>query len=254
METSLLSKSIFGLNNQVKMDIKFDMSGGSPILDFVVSENDTKINLHFYDNYSQSAGFAAGLKELTLGKTPMINRRFVYACWITVNQISITGISVNCCQKCRDKDHAMISALCGHVAGVSTSSEGFEAQFSNAEDKATFRSSLFSNPQVRSAVNKLATQCVTEVRATGAVEASFKISAPPIVCTAAENDGLASLDTQIAADQKSLLGVKDEINQLQSQRPLFQFKECAAYADNSESAAKSLEDLAGEGRTGGAGR
>ena len=70
METSLVSKSIFGLNNQVKMDIKFDMSGGSPILDFVVSEDDTKINLHFYDNYSQSAGFAAGLKELTLGKTP----------------------------------------------------------------------------------------------------------------------------------------------------------------------------------------
>ena len=26
----------------------------------------------------------------------------------------------------------MISALCGHVAGVSTSSEGFEAQFTNA--------------------------------------------------------------------------------------------------------------------------
>ena len=48
LETSLVSKSIFGLNNQVKMDIKFDMSGGSPILDFVVSENDTKINLHFY--------------------------------------------------------------------------------------------------------------------------------------------------------------------------------------------------------------
>ena len=70
LETSLLSKSIFGLNNQVKMDIKFDMSGGSPILDFIVSEDDTKINLHFFDNYSQSAGFAAGLKELTLGKTP----------------------------------------------------------------------------------------------------------------------------------------------------------------------------------------
>ena len=49
LETSLVSKSIFGLSNQVKMDIKFDMSGGSPILDFVVSEDDTKINLHFFD-------------------------------------------------------------------------------------------------------------------------------------------------------------------------------------------------------------
>ncbi|MDB2323888.1 hypothetical protein N9V38_04290, partial [Planktomarina temperata] len=54
LETSLVSKSIFGLSNQVKMDIIFDMSGGSPILDLVVSEDDTKINLHFFDNYSQS--------------------------------------------------------------------------------------------------------------------------------------------------------------------------------------------------------
>jgi peptidoglycan hydrolase-like protein with peptidoglycan-binding domain len=243
LETSLMSKSIFGLNNQVKMDIKFDMSGGSPILDFIVSENDTKINLHFYDNYSQSAGFAAGLKELTLGKTPNDQPAFRIRMLDNGKSNIDNGGFRKLLSKMPSKDHSMISALCGQVAGISTSSEGFEAQFSKPEHKASFRSSLFSNPQVRSAVNKLATQCVTEVRATGAVEASFKMTAPPIVCTAAENDGLASLDTQIAADQKSLLGVKDEINQLQSQRPLFQFKECAAYADNSERAGKSLEIL-----------
>ena len=61
LETSLVSKSIFGLNNQVKMDIKFDMSGGSPILDFVVSEDDTKINLTFLRSImSQSAWFCCG--------------------------------------------------------------------------------------------------------------------------------------------------------------------------------------------------
>jgi uncharacterized protein YoxC len=243
LETSLVSKSIFGLSNQVKMDIKFDMSGGSPILDFVVSENDTKINLHFYDNYSQSAGFAAGLKELTLGKTPNDQPAFRIRMLDSGKSNIDSGDFRKLLSKMPSKDHAMISALCGHVAGVVTSAEGFEAQFSNAEDKATFRSSLFSNPQVRSAVNKLATQCVTEVRATGAVEASFKMTVPPIVCTAAENDGLASLDKQIAADQESLLGVKDEINQLQSQRPLFQFNECGAYAENSESAGKSLETV-----------
>ena len=243
LETSLVSKSIFGLSNQVKMDIKFDMSGGSPILDFVVSENDTKINLHFYDNYSQSAGFAAGLKELTLGKTPNDQPAFRIRMLDSGKSNIDSGDFRKLLSKMPSKDHAMISALCGHVAGVVTSAEGFEAQFSNAEDKATFRSSLFSNPQVRSAVNKLATQCVTEVRATGAVEASFEMTVPPIVCTAAENDGLASLDKQIAADQESLLGVKDEINQLQSQRPLFQFNECGAYAENSESAGKSLETV-----------
>ena len=243
LETSLVSKSIFGLSNQVKMDIIFDMSGGSPILDLVVSEDDTKINLHFFDNYSQSAGFAAGLKELTLGKTPNDQSAFRIRMLDNGKSNIDNGDFRKLLSKMPSKDQAMIAALCGHVAGVSTSSEGFEAQFLNAEDKATFRSSLFSNPQVRSAVNKLATQCVAEVRATGAVEASFKMSVPPIVCTAAENDGLASLDTQIEADQKSLLKVKDEINQLQSQRPLFQFKECAAYADNAESAAKRREIL-----------
>ena len=243
LETSLMSKSIFGLNNQVKMDIKFDMSGGSPILDLIVSENDTKINLHFYDNYSQSAGFAAGLKELTLGKTPNDQPAFRVRMLDSGKSNIDNGDFRKLLSKMPSKDHAMISALCGHVAGISTSSEGFEAQFTKPEDKASFRSSLFSNPQVRSAVNKLAAQCVTEVRTTGAIEASFKISAPPIVCTAAENDGLASLDTQIAEEQDSLLGVKDEINQLQNQRPLFQFKECAAYAENSESAGKSLETV-----------
>ena len=81
LETSLLSKSIFGLSTQVKMDIKFDISRGSPILDFIVSENETKINLHFYDNEAQRAGFAAELKESNLGKNHlMINERFLSAC------------------------------------------------------------------------------------------------------------------------------------------------------------------------------
>ena len=246
LETSLVSKSIFGLSNQFKMNIKFDMSGGSPILDFVVSENETKINLHFYDNYSQSAGFATGLKELTLGKTQNDPPAFRIRMLDSGKSNIDNGDFRKLLSKMPSKDHAMISALCGHIAGISTSSEGFEAQFTKPEDKASFRSSLFSNSQVRSAVNKLAAQCVTEVRSTGAIEASFKIVActtPECICTAAENDGLASLDTQIADEQGSLLGVKDEINQLQSQRPLFQFKECAAYADNSESAAKSLEVL-----------
>jgi uncharacterized protein YoxC len=246
LETSLVSKSIFGLKNQVKMDIQFGVSGGSPILDFIVSENDTKINLHFYDNYSQSAGFAAGLKGLTLGKTSNDQSAFRIRMLDSGKSNIDTGGFRKLLSKMPSKDNAMISALCGHVAGVSTSSEGFEAQFSNVEDKESFRSSLFSNPQVRSAVNKLATQCVAEVRATGGLEASFKMSVQPIDCTAAENDGLVSLNTQIAADQKSLLGIKDEINQLQSQRPLFQFKECAAYAGNSENAVKSLEVLQGK--------
>lgn len=243
LETSLVSKSVFGLGNQVKMDIKFDTASEAPILDFVVSEDDTKINLHFFDQEVQSRGFAAGLKELTLGKTSNDQSAFFIRMWDSGKSNIDNGDFRKLLAKMPGKDHAIISALCDHVAGVSTSSEGFEAQFSNSEDKASFRSSLFSNPQVRGAVNKLATQCVTEVRSTEGVESSFKINTPLIVCTAAENDGLASLDAQIAAEQKSLLGVKDEINQLQSQRLLFQFKECTTYSNNADSNAKRLVSL-----------
>ena len=243
LETSMMSKSVFGLNNQVQMDIKFDMSGGSPSLDLIVSESETKINLHFYDNEAQSDAFAAGLKELTLGKTLSDQSAFRIRMLDSGKSNIDNGDFRKLLSKMPSKDHAMISALCGNVAGISTSSEGFEAQFSKPEHKASFRSSLFSNPQVRSAVNKLATQCVSEVRSTVGVEASFKISAQPIACTATENEGLASIDAQIASEQTSLLSVQDEINQLQSQRPLFQFKECAAYADNAIGAAKRLESL-----------
>ena len=81
------------------------------------------------------------------------------------------------------KDHLILSALCGHIAGISTSDEGFEAQFSSSDHKAAFRSSLFSNPQVRDVVNKLAAQCVAEVRSIGGVEASFNIHGPVGGCT-----------------------------------------------------------------------
>ena len=243
LETSLMSKSIFGRNNQVKIDVVFDTSKQRPVLDFNISEDDTKINLHFYDNETKNREFAAGLPELFLTEKP--NATSIYSIRMQDSGLSNIGngnFGKLLTQMPRN-DRAMLSALCERISSISASSEGFEAQFSNAEDKASFRSSMFSNSQVRSAMNKLSAQCLAEVRSTGGVEASFKISAPSVVCTAAESDGLASLDTQIVADQKSLLGVKDEINQLQSQRPLFQFKECAAYADNAEGAAKSLEIL-----------
>ena len=243
LETSNMSKSVFGLKNQVRMDIKFDVSGGSPRLDFILSESVTKINLHFFDQAVYSQAFAAGLKELTLGKTPEDQSTFSIRMLDSGKSNIDNGDFRKLLDKMPSKDHAMISALCGHMAGISTSSEGFEAQFSKPEHIVAFRSSPFSNSQVQNAVNKLASQCVSEVRSTSGVEVSFKISAQPIVCTAAENEGLASIDSKIAAEQTSLLGVKDEINQLQSQRPLFQFKECAAYADNAERAAKGLETL-----------
>jgi uncharacterized protein YoxC len=243
LETSNMPKSVFGLNNQIRMDIKFDVSGGSPRLDFILSESETKLNLHFYDNYVQSAGFAAGLKELTLGKTPNHQSTFSIRMLDSGKSNIDNGDFRKLLVKMPGNDHAMISALCGHMAGISISSEGFEAQFSKPEHAVSFRSSPFSNSKVQNAVNKLASQCVSEVRSTGGVEASFKISVQPIACTAAENEGLASIDAKIAAEQTSLLGVKDEINQLQSQRPLFQFKKCAVYADNAERAAKDLETL-----------
>ena len=250
LETSLMTKSIFGLNNQVKMDVVFDMSKGSPVLDFIVSEGATKINLNFYDTETKNRDFAKGLSELILLAGKEINDEkpnngtVFFIRMLDSGKSNIdTGDFGKLLGKMPRKDHLILSALCGHIAGISTSDEGFEAQFSSSDHKAAFRSSLFSNPQVRDVVNKLAAQCVAEVRSIGGVEASFNIHGPVGGCTDAQVDQLASLDAQIAAEQKSLLGLKDEINQLQIQRPLFEFKKCNAYSNDVASTDKRLESL-----------
>ena len=232
LETSLMSKSIFGLNNQVQIDVEFDMSKGSPILDFIVSDRDTKINLKPYDLEVTNRVFAASLPELEIGNKADGYSSFSIRMFDNGKSNIDNGDFGKLLAQMQRADHVMLSALCGHIAGISTSSDGFEAQFSSSDDKDIFRSSLFSNRQVQDAVNTLATQCVAEIRTTGLVEASFKINTSKPICTAVQTDELASLDSQIATEQQSLLGIKDQINQLQTQRPLLNLNECSNYSDD----------------------
>ena len=232
LETSLMSKSIFGLNNQVQIDVEFDMSKGSPILDFIVSDRDTKINLKPYDLEVTNRVFAASLPELEIGNKADGYSSFSIRMFDNGKSNIDNGDFGKLLAQMQRADHVMLSALCGHIAGISTSSDGFEAQFSSSDDKEIFRSSLFSNRQVQDAVNTLATQCVAEIRTTGLVEVSFKINTSKPICTAVQTDELASLDSQIATEQQSLLGIKDQINQLQTQRPLLNLNECSNYSDD----------------------
>jgi hypothetical protein len=232
LETSLMSKSIFGLNNQVQIDVEFDMSKGSPILDFIVSDRDTKINLKPYDLEVTNRVLAASLPELEIGNKADGYSSFSIRMFDNGKSNIDNGDFGKLLAQMQRADHVMLSALCGHIAGISTSSDGFEAQFSSSDDKDIFRSSLFSNRQVQDAVNTLATQCVAEIRTTGLVEASFKINTSKPICTAVQTDELASLDSQIATEQQSLLGIKDQINQLQTQRPLLNLNECSNYSDD----------------------
>ena len=232
LETSLMSKSIFGLNNQVQIDVEFDMSKGSPILDFIVSDRDTKINLKPYDLEVTNRVLADSLPELEIGNKADGYSSFSIRMFDNGKSNIDNGDFGKLLAQMQRADHVMISALCGHIAGISTSSERFEAQFSSSDDKDIFRSSLFSNRQVQDAVNTLATQCVAEIRRTGLVEASFKINTSKPICTAVQTDELASLDSQIATEQQSLLGIKDQINQLQTQRPLLNLNECSIYSDD----------------------
>jgi uncharacterized coiled-coil protein SlyX len=243
LETSLMSKSIFGLNNQVQMDVAFGMSKGSPILDFIVSDRDTKINLKPYDTETKNRDFAASLPELEIGNKADEHSSFSIRMFDNGKSNIANGDFGKLLAQMQRADHIMLSALCGHIAGVSTSSDGFEAQFSSNDDKDVFRSSLFSNRQVQDAVNQLATQCIAAIRTAGLVEASFKIDTSKPICTAVQTDELASLDSQIAIEQQNLLGIKDQINQLQTQRPLLNLNECSSYSDDMRAKRERLKVL-----------
>ena len=70
IETSKMSKSVFGGSNQASMDVRFATFKGNPALDFVISEEDTKINLHVYESGMTNRNLEAQMPELFLDEQP----------------------------------------------------------------------------------------------------------------------------------------------------------------------------------------
>lgn len=244
LETTKMSKSIFGLKNQVGMDVKFSTVKGAPALDFVISEEKTKINLHLFQVALVNRNFEAQLPELYLDEQPDGWSAF----FIRMFDDGTSNIKQGEFAKILDHmpvvDQSMISALCGEMNKVAAMGSGLETRLGNTQERAVFRNSPFSNPQVQRAIGDLAKECVSEIRSKGFVEATFQIDISDTICTTdAQKRQLEQLDTDIAERRDRLAGIEDEITDLQVQRPLFDVTQCDAYATSAVQARDAMNTL-----------
>jgi len=246
IETSKMSKSVFGGSNQVSMDVRFTTFKGNPVLDFVISEEDTKINLHVYESGMTNRNLEAQMPELFLDEQPNGWSAFYLRMFNDGSTNIQNGEFAKIVTQMPEKDKAMVAALCGQIAKVSSSSEGFAASYAKTADRDAFRRSSFSSEPVREAISSLANQCVDEIRSKGLVIASFDVEVQTPVCSATQNELLSKLDTEIDEAQTALQGFEDEIKAIQVNRPLFERDACPAYENDLTSAQEKLNSIESE--------
>lgn len=246
LETSKMSKSVFVGSNQASMDVRFATFKGNPVLDFVISEEDTKINLHLYESGMTNRNLEAQMPELFLDEQPNGWSAFYLRMFNDGSTNIKNGEFAKIVTQMPEKDKAMVAALCGQIAKVSSSSEGFAASFTATEDRDAFRRSSFSSEPVREAISSLANQCVDEIRSKGLVIASFDVEVQTPVCSATQNELLSKLDTEIDEAQTALQGFEDEIKAIQVNRPLFERDACPAYENDLTSAQEKLSAIESE--------
>lgn len=244
LETTKMSKSIFGLKNQVGMDVKFTTVKGAPALDFVVSEEKTKVNLYLFQVALVNRNFEAQLPELYLDEQPDGWSAFFIRMFDDGTSNIKRGEFAKILDHMPTVDQSMISALCGEMTKMAAMGPSIETRLGNAQERAVFRSSPFSNPQVQRAIGDLAKECVAEIRSKGLVEATFEIDISDVACTTdAQKRQLEQLDTDIAERRDTLAGIADDITDLQVQRPLFDIAQCDAYAASAAQAQDQMNTL-----------
>ena len=245
LETTKMSKSIFGLENQVGLDVKFTTVQGAPALDFVISEEKTKINLHLFDTAVVNRNFEAQLPGLYLDEQPDGWSAFFIRMFDDGTSNIKRGEFAKILDHMPTVDKAMISALCGEMTTMAALGPNMETRLGTAQERAVFRSSPFSNPQVQRAIGDLAKECVSEIRTKGLVEATFKVDIVDIVCpTDAQKRQLEELDADIGDRRERLAGIADQITDLQVKRPLFDVSQCNAYAAQATQTRDTLNIMA----------
>ena len=240
LETSKMAKSVFGGNNELSIDIRFTTFKGKRVLDFVISEKDTKINLHLYEDGVTNPELEVQMPELFIDEQPGGWSAFYLRMFNNGSTNIQNGEFAKIVTWLPENDNAMLAALCGHIEKLSSSSEGLAASFAAIEDRDVFRRSNFSSQPVREAIGLLAKQCVDAIRTEGFVTATFDIEVQEPICTAKQNELLAKLDTDINEAQTSLQDSRDEITATQVERPEFELVQCDANGSELEAANSAL--------------
>jgi hypothetical protein len=121
------------------MDVRFATFKGNPVLDFVISEEDTKVDLHLFGNGLVNHTVAASIPELQLDEKSSGGSIFLLRMFndgsTNISKDSFAKIVA----KMPEKDKSMVAALCGQLGKVSSSSEGFAASFATTADRDAFR-------------------------------------------------------------------------------------------------------------------
>lgn len=246
LETSKMSKSVFGGSNQASMDVQFTTFKGNPALDFVISEEDTKVDLHLFGSGLANQTVAVSIPELLLDDKTSGRSSFSIRMYNDGSTNISNGDFEKIVTKMPEKDKAIVAALCGQIGKASSTSEGFSSSFAATEDRDAFRRSNFSSEPVREAISSLAKQCVDEIRIKGLVIASFDVEVQTPVCSATQNELLSKLDTEIDEAQTALQGFEDEIKAIQVNRPLLERDACPAYENDLTSAQEKLSAIDSE--------
>ena len=177
IDTSLVSKSIFGFENSSSIDISMSIGSSQAALDFIIDEENTKINLHFSDEASVNKDFASNIPELILDASEISGAFLVRIIDDGSNNIQ-SGDFAQILEKLDPKDVALVGAFCSVIQSISADKNTFIKSVTQNipdESKDGFSSSPLVSDGVIKIINSHATACVGELEKVNNIKASFDI-------------------------------------------------------------------------------
>ena len=177
IDTSLVSKSIFGFENSSSIDISMSIGSSQAALDFIIDEENTKINLHFSDEASVNKDFASNIPELILDASEISGAFLVRIIDDGSNNIQ-SGDFAQILERLDPKDVALVGAFCSVIQSISADKNTFIKSVTQNipdESKDGFSSSPLVSDGVINIINSHATACVGELEKVNNTKASFDI-------------------------------------------------------------------------------
>ena len=177
IDTSLVSKSIFGFENSSSIDISMSIGSSQAALDFIIDEENTKINLHFSDEASVNKDFASNIPELILDASEISGAFLVRIIDDGSNNIQ-SGDFAQILERLDPKDVALVGAFCSVIQSISVDKNTFIKSVTQNipdESKDGFSSSPLVSDGVINIINSQATACVGELEKVNNTKASFDI-------------------------------------------------------------------------------
>ena len=177
IDTSLVSKSIFGFENSSSIDISMSIGSSQAALDFIIDEENTKINLHFSDEASVNKDFASNIPELILDASEISGAFLVRIIDDGSNNIQ-SGDFAQILERLDPKDVALVGAFCSVIQSISVDKNTFIKSVTQNipdESKDGFSTSPLVSDGVINIINSHATACVGELEKVNNTKASFDI-------------------------------------------------------------------------------